>query len=201
MKALFGSVLCLVLATSQSYAVKGGPNFGGGGTNIVGSYAGVLQGLFDPTNPSSSNSIGIFTLGVPQTGNASGNFIMFARGRTFRGTIEAAADPNKATLKGIVSASYSYNLQRTEFDQDGVLRVVSIPVTATVNGPINAKASTTQSRTFAASSTLLRGDATLYISGGYVSGAGDPIINEITLLSVNGYKQSNTAPASVAPTG
>ena len=205
MKGLFGSLLCLVLATSQAFALKGGPNYGSGGPNIIGSYAGVLQGLFDPTNPASSNSIGIFTLGVPQTGNATGDFIMFARGRTFRGTIEASADPRKAVLKGIVSATYNYNLQRTEFDKDGNLRVVSIPVTATVNGPIEAKAATAQSRTFATSSTLLRGEATLFISGGYVNNAGDPVINEIVLLSVNGYKQSNTPPASggttTAPSG
>ena len=203
-KGLFGSLLCLVLATSQAFALKGGPNYGSGGPNIIGSYAGVLQGLFDPTNPASSNSIGIFTLGVPESGTASGSFIMFARGRTFRGTIDAAADPRKASLKGIVSARYDYNLQRTELDENGNPRVVSIPVTASVNGPIEAKAAVSQTRTFATSSTLLRGEATLFISGGYVNNSGDPIINEIVLLSVNGYKQSNTPPASggtTAPSG
>lgn len=187
MKALFGSLLCLLFSLGQCLAISGGPNYGGSGTNIVGSYAGVLQGLFDPTNPASSNSIGIFTLGVPKTGNATGNFIMFARGRTFRGTIDAAADPNKASLKGIVSASYNYNLQTVT---NGV--VVSVPVTANVNGPINATASAAKARSTATTATLLKGDATLYISSGKVTSAGDAVIAQILLLTVNGFKQSSS---------
>lgn len=196
MKALFASLLCLVFSAAQCFAVKGGPDYGGGGVGVVGTYAGVLQGFFDPTNPNSGNSLGVFTLGVPQTGSATGSFIMFARGRTFNGTIEAAADPSKGSLKGVVSATYDYNLQTVSNGQ-----VVSVPVTATVNGPINATTSTSRANLFTASAVLLRGDATLYVSGGYVNGAGDPVINEILLLKVNGFKQSSSAPTAAAPTG
>ncbi|CAN5500695.1 hypothetical protein BH18VER1_BH18VER1_07720 [soil metagenome] len=188
MRALFASLLSLLLGSAQCFALKGGPDYSGGGANIVGTYSGVLRGLFDPTNPASSNTIGIFTLGVPQTGNGTGNFLMFARGRTFTGTIDASADPDKATVTGVVSATYDYTLQALNNEGD----LVSIPVTAIVNGPINAKASSNSRNIYAAASVLLRGDATLYISGGRVTNEGDPFINEIVALTVSGFKQSNT---------
>ena len=62
MKAILGSLLCLVLCASECFALKGGPPYPGGSTSIVGTYAGVLQPAFDPTDPFSANSVGVFTL-------------------------------------------------------------------------------------------------------------------------------------------
>ncbi|MDQ6809456.1 MAG: hypothetical protein M3Z64_08565, partial [Verrucomicrobiota bacterium] len=95
MKAILGSLLCIVLATSQAFGISGGPQYPGG-TNLVGTYAGVLQPMFDPTNPSSSNSIGVFSLGIPTSGTGGGTFVMFTQGRVFSGTIQGVGDPNKA---------------------------------------------------------------------------------------------------------
>lgn len=193
MKALFGSLLCLVLATSQAFALKGGPDYGGGGTNIVGRYAGVLQGLFDPTDPRSSNSIGLFSVGVPQTGLSSGTFLMFAQGRVFSGTINGTADPNSSTVKGILRATYDFSVTYAVPGENGAVTLETVQITASVNGNLDAKVKTGSGFGAPVSATLLQGDATLYIDQGEVDGDNGPVITSILLMTVNGFKQSNTA--------
>jgi hypothetical protein len=195
-KALLGSLLCLVLATSQSFAIKGGPPYPGGG-NIVGTYGGVLQGVFDPTTPSSSNTIGVFSLGVPKTGNATGPFVIFARGRVFSGTIQANADPVKAAIQGVLDATFNYTLSQLVTNPNtGATTVITRQVTASANGPLSATvASSKSAKTLSAATTILQGLATLNISEGQVAANGDPIIVNIISLSVSGFKQSDTAPS------
>lgn len=160
---------------------------------MVGTYAGVMQGLFDPTNPASSNSLGIFSLGVPQTGLSTGSFIMFSRGRAFTGSINATADADKATIKGLLDATYNFNLQTTEIDGDGNPVVVSIPITATVNGPIQARVVASRQGRSTTAGTRLRGEATVSVTGGFVDGStGEPIVEAILSLSVDGFKQSGS---------
>ncbi len=196
MKALFASLLCLVLAASQSFAIKGGPPYPAS-NNLPGVYAGVLQGVFDPTTPSSSNSIGVFSVGVPKTGNATGPFVMFSRGRVFSGTLQGTADPTKASIQGVLSATFNYNLSRTVTDSSGNTTVVTIPVTATANGPLNASVGTFKSaNSLSTASTVIQGSATLNIAEGQVSANGDPVIVSILSLAVSGFKQSDTAPTS-----
>ena len=202
MKALLACLLCVVLPAAQCLAVKGGPEYGSGRGSLVGTYAGVMQGVFDPTNPGSSNSIGVFSLGVQEAGLASGRFIMFSRGRAFTGSINAAADPENATLKGLLDARYDYNLQRTQLDEDGNPVVVSIPITSTVNGPIDAKIVAPRQVISAISATRVTGEATLFISGGFVSGTtGEQLIQSVLSLAVSGFKQSTTPIVVAAPTG
>jgi hypothetical protein len=177
--------------------VKGGPVFPAG-TNIVGTYAGVLQGAFDPTNAGSSNSIGIFSLGVPGAGTAGGRFLMFSRGRVFTGSIQGFADPEKAMLKGILDASFRYNLNvpvtRTTTVNGTVVTTTTIEqveITASAKGPINAKIANAKSASSFGSVTRIRGDATLSISQGQVDANLDPTINRTLSLVVSGVKQSN----------
>lgn len=202
MKSIFAGLLCGLLATANALATSGGPVYGGNKTNVVGTYAGVLEPAFcpiaDPAQCPGFNSIAVFSLSIPGTGTGSGDFTIFSAGRVFSGTISAVGDPKDASVKGILDASYNYNLQRTELDKDGQPHVVSIPVTATANGPLKAKANTTTSRTTLSSSTRLKGTATLNISGGYVTGNGEPVINQQYDLTVNGFKQSNTPAASTS---
>lgn len=197
MKALFGSLLCLVLAASESFAIKGGPQYPAG-ANIVGTYGGVLQGIFDPTTPSSSNTIGVFSLGVPKTGNATGPFVIFARGRVFSGTIQANADPVRASIQGVLDATFNYTLSQTVTNPvTGVTTVLTRSVTASATGPLTATvASSKSAKTLSASTTILQGLATLNISEGQVAANGDPVIVSIISLSVSGFKQSDTAPTS-----
>jgi hypothetical protein len=189
-KALFASLLCLVLTVSQTFAIKGGPPYPAG-TNLVGSYGGVLQGVFDPTNPGSSNSIGVYSIGVPKTGNATGPFVMFTRGRVFSGKITATADPTKATIKGVLDASFNFSVT----DSSGIIPI-TVDITATANGPIEATVASTRSN-LGTSATTMRGTAVLNVSQGKVDRTtNDLIIVSILSLSVSGYKQSDSAPTS-----
>ncbi len=191
MKAILGSLLCLVLFASECFAIKGGPPYPGGSVSVVGTYAGVLQPAFDPTDPFSANSLGVFTLGVPTDGASAGTFLMFTRGRVFGGSIQGVTDPNKAQLKGILYATFRYNLSFL----DGTGAIQTIEVTATVDGPVDAKITGTRSA-FAQSSALIRGSATAFISNGGVENSLDPTIDGTLSLDVMGFKQSNTAPAA-----
>jgi hypothetical protein len=196
MRILFALLMCLVFGSAQCFAIKGGPPYPAS-ANLVGTYGGVLQGVFDPTTPSSSNSIGVFSVGVPKTGNASGPFVMFSRGRVFSGTLQGTADPTKASIKGVLSATYNFNLSRTVTDSTGATTVVTIPVTATANGPLDAAVGSFKSaKTLSASNTIIQGTATLNIAEGQVAANGDPIIVSILSLTVSGFKQSDTAPSS-----
>jgi hypothetical protein len=196
MRILFALLMCLVFGAAQCFAIKGGPPYPAS-TNLVGTYAGVLQGVFDPTTPSSSNSIGVFSVGVPKTGNASGPFVMFSRGRVFSGTIQGTADPTKASIQGVLSATYNFNLSRTVTDPLGFVSIVTIPVTATANGPLQAAVGSFKSaKTLSASTTVIQGTATLNIAEGQVNASNDPIIVSILSLTVSGFKQSDAAPTT-----
>jgi hypothetical protein len=192
-KALFASLLCLVLAATQSFAIKGGPPYPAG-TNLVGTFAGVMQGVFDPTNPGSSNTIGVYSLGVPKTGNATGPFVMFARGRVFSGTITATADPTKAAIQGVLDASFTFGISTLVTDSDGTTHIVTTGVTATANGPLTSTVSAIKSKNLVTASTIMKGSAVLNVAQGRVAANGDPVIVEILSLTVSGYKQSDTAP-------
>ena len=190
MKAVLGILLCLVFATAECLAVKGGPEYPLG-NNVTGTYAGVLQGAFDPTDPGSSNTIGIFSLGVPGAGTAGGAFLMFSRGRVFSGSIQGFADPEKASLKGILDASFDYTIAVAVPGANGAVEIENIEVTATANGPINAKIANARSAS-GGSVTRLRGDATLHISQGTLEDNLDPTIDRLLSLVVSGIKQSST---------
>lgn len=199
MKAILGSLLCFVFFSSQCFAINGGPPYPGGGTNIVGTYGGVLQPRFDPTDPFSSNSLGVFTLGIPSDGASTGNFLMFTRGRIFGGTIQGITDPNSAKLSALIDATFNYML--SFIDGSGMLQTIA--VTASVTGSLTAQI-TGNTNTFSTSSALLTGTASAFISNGGVENNGDPTLDGSLTLEVMGFKQSNTAPAGgvlTPPTG
>jgi hypothetical protein len=191
MKAILGSLLCFVLFASECFALSGGPQYPGG-TNVVGSYAGVLQPAFDPTDPFSSNSLGVFTLVVPSTGESTGNFMMFSRGRAFSGTIQGVTDPNTAKISALLDATFNYTITYVTTDDTGALTTVTVDVTATVNGPLTATIKPTRSLN-AASSSKIRGTATAFISNGGVEINGDPTIDGTLSCDVIGFKQSDSA--------
>lgn len=203
MRILFALLMCLVFTSAQCFAIKGGPDYPAG-TNLVGTFAGVLQGVFDPTNPSSSNTIGVYSLGVPKAGNATGPFVMFARGRVFSGTVQGTADSTKSTIKCVMDAKFNYNLlvPVTETTTtNGVTTTKTtfqtLAISATANGPLTSTVSSIKSKNLGTSSTIMQGTATLSVSQGAVNNTtGAPIITDILSLTVSGYKQSDTAPTS-----
>lgn len=187
MKILFASLMCLVLCTAECFALKGGPPYPVG-TNLTGTYGGVLQPPFDPTDPFSANSIGIFAAGVPASGFTSGGFAFFTQGRIFLGTILGTADPRGATIKGILQA-----------DIGGAPSVAtdSLP---SARGKLDARVVADRSGFGAVSGIRLTGKATLFISEGNTDATGKLIISSSFTLVVDGFKQSDTATTPLLPT-
>ena len=103
MKGLLGILLCLLLANAQCLAVKGGPDYGkGGDVRTTGTYAGVLY----PTR--SVNSIGLFSVVIPDAGLGSGTMFLFAHSSAYTGTIRATADPESAAFTGFIDAGFAF---------------------------------------------------------------------------------------------
>lgn len=211
LKKVFPLLLSYVFVTTQCWAISGGPDYGRGSVSTIGTYSGVIAGLTesdisttgpnipgDPLPPpsstsniTSSNALGLFDLGVPQIGTATGAFLVFADGNVFGGTIDASVDPDTAGLRGIVQAAYNFNL--TTFNATG--DAVTTAVTAQAIGRITAKISATRSSSNVAARII--GTANLDINFGQVDSATlAPVISRTIELSVDGFKQSNTVTAT-----
>lgn len=114
MKAIFGILLCYVFLSSQCYAIKGGPVYPGTtSVNVLGTYAAILLPK-EPLLGPKVNSLGLFTLMIPQTGLASGNVFVFRGGVSYTGTIQGAADPATAKLYAVIDASFSRTVETTD---------------------------------------------------------------------------------------
>jgi hypothetical protein len=194
MKSLLGALMCLVVATAQCFAISGGPNYGGS-LNVVGTFGGVMEPSFNTSaDDCSANSIGVFSVGVPSTGIASGSFVMFAQGRVFSGTIQGTADPGKARLAGILSATFDFTVTEHFFNPvTGEITTTMTDVTADANGKLDAKISGGSSQFSPVAATRLSGTATLDISQGQVNADLSPHVTCEMNLVVTGFKQSSTA--------
>jgi len=222
--------MCLVFTMTQAFAISGGPPYPGG-ANVVGVYAGVMKpktipsccsivplpASCDPAKCSSpdspagcsANSLGVFSVGVADSGLATGTFVMFSLGRVFSGTIQGTADPgkdpSKATLQAVLSATYNFTVTfpptpcpiptpapactPSGFSED---------VTASANGSLDTHIKNVSSQNaLGASSVRLVGSATIYLSQGEVFPDLSPVINCAMLLKVGGFKQTSTAPTSL----
>jgi hypothetical protein len=191
MRILFALLMCLVFGAAQCFAIKGGPPYPGGGTNIRGTFAGVMQGAFDPTNPASSNTLGLFTLSVPQTGLATGVVLMFVAGRAFTGTISGVGDPNKASLRGVMETT----IETTLVLCSAAGSPVSGEVTDHADGNIEASFKRTAKAITSVAGTLLTGTAliTATQTTKNPSDCTQTIQNSSSIiLLVDGFKQSNS---------
>jgi hypothetical protein len=113
MKRILSLLLCFVFLRVEAFALSGGPTFGSGaaGFNVVGSYSGVMVPTFEVglnvnagTAGTGFNSIGIFSVGVPDAGVATGTFGFFGNGQVYNGAMSGVADPDKGTLNCILDA-------------------------------------------------------------------------------------------------
>jgi hypothetical protein len=186
-KALFGSLLCFVLATSQCFAISGGPVYPANKINIVGTYAGVLQGVFDPTNPASTNTLGIFSVGVPAQGLANGSLALFTGERTFVGTMQGIGDPNKGTLRAA--------LQAIPVVTGGGITIFTLNFHA--DGTLEAKVKAPRSGIQTIARTRLVGSAIVNT----VNRNTTPPTRTIASFMVDGFKQSNTASTATISNG
>jgi len=211
MRVILGALMCLVFTLTQAFAISGGPPYPGG-TNVVGVYAGVMKPKKVPQdNPPgcSANSLGVFSVGVPTSGIATGTFVMFSQGRVFSGNIQGTADPgkdpSKAKLSAVLSATFNFTVT---FPPTPCPNPTPAPactpssfqeeVTASANGNLDAHIKSELSRaSLGATSVRLVGSATIDISQGQVdANTLAPIVNCEMLLKVTGFKQTDTAPTT-----
>jgi hypothetical protein len=199
MKIVLACLMCFVLGASESFAIDGGPVYPGG-TNVVGTYAGVINRVVTDTPlDCGANSIGVFSVGVPKTGISSGTFVMFSQGRAFTGTIQGVADPGKSTLKGVLSATFNFTLTQTN---PVTGEPTTTDVTASANGSLKTQITSGADLTFGVTATRLRGTAVLSIDQGEVNPVTLlPVITCEVTLRVRGFKQSNDAPTTTGVTG
>ncbi len=214
-KKVFPLLLSYVFVTTQCWAISGGPNYGSGSSlNTVGSYSGSLIGDTESdaatsqpsipgdkqpsetsANTTASNALGLFDLVVPGVGNASGNFLLFADGTVFGGTIEASVDPDSGVLRGVVQGTFNFNL--TTIGTTGTTATTA--VTATAAGGINAKVSAAHGSN---STERLNGTADLEVNfGQYDTSTLEPIVERVITFTVIGFQQSTTAATSAATIG
>ena len=189
MKILSASLMCLVLGTANCLALKGGPVYPGSTASIVGTFAGVMQSSTS-AEPCGANSLGVFSVGVPRSGIASGTFVMFSQGRVFTGTVRGTADPGRSTLKAVLSATFDFT---ATFINPVTGALTSTDVTASANGTLDTSI-TGAAASAGTASTRLQGDANLDISHGELNPDLTPVVVCPIELTVFGFKQSNTAP-------
>lgn len=113
MKAILATLLCYLLVQAQCFAHKGGPFEGGKGqVATTGIYAAILMPSAC-SNCLGSNTLGLFTMTVPETGLASGTAFMFGFGASFTGTIQGAVDPKTANLYAVFKTEFDITVQQT----------------------------------------------------------------------------------------
>ena len=106
MKKVLSLLVAYVFLQTQMWAIGGGPNRGGASAfSLVGSYAGALLPSSSSTG-AQFNGLGLFTLGLPQSGLGNGDFVYFSEGKTFTGTIVGLGDPKKQQFVGLVKAQF-----------------------------------------------------------------------------------------------
>jgi hypothetical protein len=120
MKTLLAILLSFIISEAPVLAIHGGYSLGSS-QSAVGTYAGVLIPTNDvilsgTTAVSGStgavaggfgtNSLGLFTLSIPDVGLGSGTVLIFSSAQGMTGTIQAVADPtNPGGVIGVIEAT------------------------------------------------------------------------------------------------
>jgi hypothetical protein len=191
------SIVFLHAQVSPVFAKRGGPDIGGE-TNVdtIGTFAGVLipesstTGSIQNTT-GSANSIGLFSVGVPDAGMAQGAFVVFVEGTSYNGTITGIADPLDGKLVGILDAVSTFTVFNP-LDPTGPGFAVF------AQGNLEAQIRETQSfnnlgslSTFSFATTRLEGLATIDIFG-QLDVDNTPLVSDTVRFIVDGFKQSST---------
>lgn len=202
MKKVLSSLMAFVVLQAQSYALSGGPVFGGTATlNVVGTYAGVLvpDAVSDDVNArTSAASIGLFSLGVPESGPSVGSAIVFVDGIAFNGAIIGVADPGNGRLRGVIDALSTFVIQtavQTGVDQNGVPVIEIVESNIFAQGSIDTTIFTFGGQNLfgatASGNTRLIGTAEIDVFS-ELEADGSPKINSTATFTVDGFKQSDT---------
>ena len=223
MKKVLSLLVAFVLLQVQTWALSGGPVYGGSQAAVTGTYAGVITGvsgtavdltgigLVDATG---TNALGVFVLGVPATDLANGSFGIFTQGIFFQGGMLGIVDPNKQTLSAVAQGIHVTQL-RSFTDLFFGQSSRSVNFDATADGTVKAKLGIGGSTaTGAVAAITLVGTGAFTVSkivstqvtipdpnnpGGFTTGVVQNSVPQGTLtFTVDGFKQSATVvkPAS-----
>lgn len=195
MKSLLAIQLCLVFSVSQAFALAGGPDYGSA-SSYIGDYSGTLLGAQSAIT-GESNAVGLFSLGIPQIGLASGPVAIFSDGRVFQGDIRGLATPD-GELIGVISASYSYTIVGSN---DFFILGATVDALATGNIEANISTEASGSSVGSVNATRIEGTAEVDISGGRVDAVdGTPIVVDQVTFQVSGFQQSTSQSISAEDT-
>jgi hypothetical protein len=116
MKTLLAILLSFIVTEAPVFALHGGYTLGGT-SSVIGTYAGVMVPISNTVIASGtaetgisgdfgSDALGIFTLGIPDTGIGAGGLVVFSGNNELVGGVAALPDPNNsAGIVGVVQAS------------------------------------------------------------------------------------------------
>jgi hypothetical protein len=196
MKRFLSFLLMVVFMHVQvptAFAKHGGPDFGGAGAAITGTYAGVIEPVIDPATSNSlvdldSNALGLFNLQIPFTGMATGVCAIFNKGEIFTGKMTGVGDPATGEVKMLMEAQ--------------AIRVISIQVSAgagaALSGNLNVVAvgrleAQVEQTTDFLTPQRIEGTAILSSFDDTNRNAdGTPILSGLIQFTVDGFKQSET---------
>ena len=209
MKSLLAVLMSFIMLEAPALAIHGCYSLNSA-SSLQGEYAGVLIPISDtllvPTATDfGTNSLGLFTLGIPTTGIGGGSAVIFSNGNTFTGTIQALVNPDNSDsghggvqggIIGILNATFNYTLSIT--DTTGAFTTTN--VTASAQGSFDANV-VSNSNSVGGFGLDLSGTSEINVNQGFVSGSnGTPIITEQVTFAINGFEQSNIPPTATTTT-
>lgn len=214
MQKVLSLLLAFVFLQVETYALSGGPVFGPGSTtlNVVGTYAGVLipdsstatsedgdgTGGDDAAGTTASASIGLFSIGVAESGPALGAAIVFVAGAAFNGNITGVMDPQDGSFDAVINAVSNFVLTtfvQTDTDDNGNPVFTQVDTNIFAQGGVTAEVTTLSFgglSSFTPSNTRLEGTASIDVFGSIDPDDGSPIVSSTQRYTVEGFKQSDT---------
>ena len=182
MKILLAFLMCLVLCTSECFALSGGPVFGNNNVSTTGIYAGLLLPVSDP------NSLGIFSVTIPKTGIGTGNVAVFRNGNYYPGSFQGLADPDSAKLTGVIQASFSRTVGQV-VTNGSTTSTITFVYTYQVNGSVKGQIRNNTNRLSAAAARITgESDLTYTNDEGNPSGSSN---GQAIKYTINGFKQQS----------
>ena len=185
MKILLAALMCLVLCTSECFALKGGPPIPAGQVVTTGNYAG----LFMPTT-TDENSLGIFSVLIPTNGLGRGMVGFFRNGIFYPGTIQGIADPDSAILTAVLTSSFNITFTSETTGDPPTTR--NIVITFNANGSIDGHIRPNPNTLSSATARITGSASVTYSTVGSAPGFDDAGANSNGPVpyEVNGFKQS-----------
>ena len=147
MKKVLSLLVAFTFMQVQTWALSGGPQYGGSQASVTGTYAGVFTGVGGTAtalgtntlvDSAGTNAVGLFVIGVPATDLANGTMALFFEGQFFQGGIIGIADPNKKSITGVAQGVHITQLSTlTDFFFGQTAKTVNYDSRA--DGTIKAK--------------------------------------------------------------